>query len=234
MASLRFAGPINSLGGSGTYRLRIGSDSPLSSVTNTTQVPVQQVADDPEGFLSGAFGINSGTPISGNFSTILEEKIQTVSDLLLQDFPGSNQDPGRRDIQEDRSLRTPDSIWGPPNFGPDGSTQIKTVKYNFMENQAYGVDSSGRRLFTSITSDQKQRIREVFEFYSRYLGIDFVEYSGPTSPGIFNIIVGDMIPINATKAGPGDLLGVAGKAPNPDNPLESWDMAILEIGRAHV
>ncbi|MFN9626573.1 MAG: matrixin family metalloprotease, partial [Planctomycetota bacterium] len=228
MASLQFAGPINALAGSGTYRLRVGSDSPISSVINPTTVPLVTPAADPQGFLSGAFNINAGAPISASFSSILQQEIRTVSDPLRIDFPGSSQEPGHRDIQEDRSLRSPDVIWGPPNFVPDPDVEIRTIRYNFMENQAYGVDTSGRRLFTSITSEQKQRIREVFEFYSRYLGVDFQEYSGPTSPGIFNIIVGDMIPINATISGPGDLLGVAGQAPNPDNPLESWDMAILD------
>ncbi|MCY3007182.1 MAG: Ig-like domain-containing protein [Planctomycetota bacterium] len=228
MASLQFAGPINSLAGSGTYRLRIGSDSPISSVLNNAIVPLVTPATDPQGYLSGAYNINSGVPISNSFSSVFQQEIRTVSNPLQLDFPGSSQEPGHRDIQEDRSLRSPDVIWGPPNFAPDADPEIRTIKYNFMDSQAYGVDSSGRRLFTSITSEQKQRIREVFEFYSRYLGVDFQEYSGPTSPGIFNIIVGDMIPINTTISGPGDLLGVAGQAPNPDNPLESWDMAILD------
>ena len=228
MASLQFAGPIHSLGGSGTYRLRIGSDSPISSVTNPGTVPFDVPGVDPQGFLSGAYNINSGLPINGSFSSILEQEIRTVSNALQLDFPGSSQEPGHRDIQEDRSLRSPDVIWGPPNFAPDADPEIRTIKYNFMENQAYGVDTSGRRLFTSISTEQKQRIREVFEFYSRYLGVDFQEYSGPTAPGIFNIIVGDMTPIGATISGPGDLLGVAGQATDPDDPFTTWDMAILD------
>lgn len=228
MASLQFAGPIHTLGGNGTYRLRIGSDSPISSVTNNTNVPLDIPGTDPQGFLSGAYNINAGLPISGSFSSILEQEIRTESNVLQLDFPGSAQEPGHRDIQEDRSLRSPDVIWGPPNFAPDADSEIRTIKYNFMENQAYGVDSSGRRLFTSITSEQKQRVREVFEFYSRYLGVDFQEYTGPTTPGIFNVVVGDMIPIGSTISGPGDLLGVAGQAPDPDDPFTSWDMVILD------
>lgn len=227
-ATLQFSTSIDQLGGSGTYRLRIGSDTPISSQANNASVPIVTPGTEPAGFLSGAFAVNSGAPITDSFSSILQQEIRTVSNQLLLNYPGSPHDPGRRDIQEDRSLRTPDIIWGPANFAPDDSPAIRTIRYSFMENQAYGVDSSGRRLFTSITADQKQRVREVFEFYSRYLGVDFLEYTGPTVPGIFNVVVGDMIPLNATISGPGDLLGVAGLAPNPDNPLESWEMAILD------
>jgi hypothetical protein len=227
-ATLEFANSIHALGGSGTYRLRVGSDTPLSSEVNNQTVPLQVLGADPQGFLSGAFGINGGASISDSFSTILQQEIRVASDPLLLDFPGSSQEPGHRDIQEDRSLRSPDLIWGPPNFAPDADPQIRTIRYNFMDNQAYGVDTSGRRLFTAITTEQKQRVREVFEFYSRHMGVDFVEYTGPTAPGIFNIVVGDMIPIGSTISGPGDMLGVAGAAPNPDNPRESWDMVILD------
>jgi len=93
MASLQFAGPIHSLGGSGTYRLRIGSDSPLSSVTNPGTVPFDIPGADPQGFLSGAYNINSGVPITGSFSSILEQEIRTVSNALQLDFPGSSQEP---------------------------------------------------------------------------------------------------------------------------------------------
>ncbi|MEI6527724.1 MAG: pre-peptidase C-terminal domain-containing protein, partial [Planctomycetota bacterium] len=339
MASLQFAGPINSLAGSGTYRLRVGSDSPISSVINNTTVPLVTPATDPQGYLSGAYSINSGVPISNSFSSIFEQEIRTVSNPLQLDFPGSSQEPGHRDIQEDRSLRSPDVIWGPPNFAPDSNAEIPRIRYNFMENQAYGVDSSGRRLFTSVSTEQKQRIREVFEFYSRYLGVDFSEYAGPigylllaipqaggqslidntsftltnngitatfefdgdgsgsTIPGsqtipftaastqadvinaaiaainsfpklgliatdtgngsinlglipnsaikipvilqnilstsrdtrgFLSVIVGDMIPINSTISGPGDLLGVAGTTSDPDDPNTSWDMVIMD------
>ena len=228
LATLEFANAIHTLGGSGTYRLRVGSEASISSVTNPATVPVQVPGTDPAGFLSGAFGINGGAPINGSLSTILQQEIRVASNPLQLDFPGSSQEPGHRDIQEDRSLRSPDIIWGPPNFAPDASPEIRTIRYNFMEGQAYGVDSSGRRLFTAISTEQKQRIREVFEFYSRYMGVDFVEHTGPTAPGIFNVIVGDMIPVGSTISGPGDILGVAGAAANPDNPLESWDMVILD------
>jgi VCBS repeat-containing protein len=229
MATLRFSGPIHTLGGSGTYRLRIGSDNALSSAINNTTVPLTPIAGDPQGHLSGAFGINGGVPITSNFAAIFEQEIRTVSNPLLLDFPGSSQEPGHRDIQEDRSLRSPDIIWGRPNFAPDASPEIRTIRYNFMEGQAYGVDSNGRQLFTSINSEQKQRVREIFEFYSRHLGVDFLETSGPTTPGVFNIVVGDMIPIRTIISGPGDILGAAGQVTNLDDPMgDPWDMVILD------
>jgi large repetitive protein len=230
MATLRFANDIHMLGGTGTYRLRVGSNEALASALNPSIVPVQSIAD-PVGHLSGAFQLHGGTGITSSFSAVLEQEIRVVSNPLLLDYPGSSIEPGHRDIQDDRSLRSVELIGSGPVFGPDRNSEIRQVRYSFMEDQAYGVDSSGRRLFTSITPEQKQRVREIFDFYSRTIGIDAVEHTGPTQPGIFNIVVGDMFPLGQARqivSGPGDVLGIAGQAPNPDNPMVSWDMAIMD------
>lgn len=215
-AVLEFAGPIDTLAGpSGgwTYRLRVGSNdvvaSALAPIAPTTQTP----ATDPAGFLSGANDLGT---ISSSFSTIISEEVRTVSNLLLNDYPGSGFEPGHRDIQDEiHQGKTPDSVQG-----------TTTVLYSFMDNQSYGVDAAGRALFSSISPEQKQRVREIMEFYSMQLGIDIVEHLGPTVPndGIKKIVVGDMFPNNGV-SGPGGVIGIAeldGELAIMDG-AEAWD-----------
>ncbi|MFN7892585.1 MAG: hypothetical protein ACK5OC_19970, partial [Pirellula sp.] len=114
----------------------------------------------------------------------------------------------------------------------DTSSEIATIFYSFMENESYGTDSVGRPLFTSITPDQKQRVREIYEFYSAQLGIDFVEHTGPIQPGMHRIVVGDMYP-NFYISAPGNELGIGlpGQNRNQVSLLaimdgsEAWDNA---------
>ena len=139
---------------------------------------------------------------------------------MLADFPGSGFEPGHRDIQDENHQG------GNPGATADTNVETTTVFYSFMDNQSYGTDVQGRALFSSITPDQKTRVREIFEFYSAQLGIDIVEHLGPTFPmdGIKKIVVGDMAP-NGAVSGPGGTLGVAvvgGELAIMDG-AEAWD-----------
>jgi hypothetical protein len=58
---------------------------------------------------------------------------------------------------------------------------LRTQHYNFLKTQPYGTSSQGTLLFSSITSVQEQRIREVLSFYAQYLGIKFVETDAPVN-----------------------------------------------------
>ena len=217
-AVLTFAQDIDQLPivkGSGTFRLRVGSNATvataLANIVPTSVAP----ATDPAGFLTGAQDLGV---ISGSFSTMVTEEIRTVSNPLVADFPGSNFEPGHRDIQ-DESHQT-----ALPGQTADTNVETSTVYYSFMDNQSYGNDIAGRQLFSSISPDQKQRVREVFEFYSAQLGIDFAEHLGPTAngDGILKVVVGDMAP-NGTESGPGDVLGVAGGELAIMDGAEAWD-----------
>ncbi|MEQ1829069.1 MAG: hypothetical protein ABL921_24110, partial [Pirellula sp.] len=219
-ATLTFAQDIEqlpSVKGAGTFRLRIGSNEPVA--TRLTPIVPNQInpAADPAGFLTGAQNLGN---VSSSFSTIISEEIRTVSNPLLADFPGSNFEPGHRDVQDESHQGFL------PGQTSDPNVEITTVRYSFMDNQSYGNDIAGRPLFSSISPDQKQRVREVFEFYSAQLGIDVQEYLGPTFPmdGIKKIVVGDMAP-NGTVSGPGDVIGVAalgGELAIMDG-AEAWD-----------
>jgi len=42
-----------------------------------------------------------------------------------------------------------------------------------------GVDTQGNQLFNAITGEQRLRVREIFDLFSRYAGIRFIETAIP-------------------------------------------------------
>jgi hypothetical protein len=112
--------------------------------------------------------------------------------------PGSIDEPGHRDL--------------PIEIGNDHGIALRSfqlnnaiaaVEYNFQSN--YGVDPQGNQLFNAITETQKQRAREIFELYSRYTGVRFVETAG----GGITVVTGDMRAIDPTiNTAPSGLTGV--------------------------
>ena len=207
-ATLSFATDIDQIaGGAGTFRLRVGSNEAVASAANPLSVNSISPPTDPAGFLTGVTGQADLGTISGTFSTLINQEIRTVSNPLLADFPGSDFEPGHREIQDISHLAG----------GADTVNGITTIFYSFMETESYGVDSAGRPLFTSITPDQKQRVREVLELYSAQLGVDFVEQLGSLAaagvdPATKRIVVGDMTP-NGRISGPGDIISSINRAP---------------------
>ena len=216
-ATLTFAQDIDSLpstSGGGTFRLRVGSNAPVANILAPIAPNTLTPGADPAGTLNGAVnvtGVGTGT-LNGSFSTIITQEIRTLAgNQLLLDFPGNNLEPGHRDIQDESHVE-----------GTDGNPEITTRFYSFMDNQSYGVDVQGRPLFSSMNSDQRQRVREVFEFFSAQLGIDFVERVGAVQGGDIQVVVGDMAPLGIV-SGPGDVIGVAGGNLAIMDASEQWD-----------
>lgn len=219
-AVLTFAGPIDQLpgvGNSGTFRLRVGSNESVASALTPLAPTAPVVATDPAGFLSGAFQLNSGNPLTGSFSAVVSEEVRNATTSLPNDFPGSNFEPGHRDIQDESHLG-----------GPDADPEITQLQYSFMDGVPYGFDAGGRPVFSSITPDQKQRVREIFEFYSQKLGLDAVEFTGVSTDGdgIYKVVVGDLYPNagpSGPVSGPGDVIGLAGGELAIMDGAEAWD-----------
>lgn len=205
LATITYNQPIEQLAGAGTYRLRIGGRDVVANTSNPKTVTPTPLTSDPAGHFSAAPSLGS---FSGSTSIELNEQIITTDPTLLPlDFPGSNFEPGHRDIQDESHVG-----------GGDGSAQITQRFYNFALNRSYGLDAAGRPVSTSITSDQIARIREIFEFYSMQLGIDFVESE---SAG-FTIVVGDLFPLGV-QSGVGGVAGVAGGGLAIMDGAETWD-----------
>ena len=207
IAELEFATPIDELAGAGTYRLRIGTNDAVVSQANP-QLIVPANPADPAGHLGAAFPLGT---FATSFSTLINQDITTNSiDVLPLDFPGGDFEPGHRDIQEQKHLAA----------GPDADSGIAQIDYNFALDRSYGNDTAGRPINTSITPDQIERVREIFEFYSTFLGVDFVE----TVADGLTIVVGDLFPLGE-QSGPGGTAGVAGGNLAIMDGAETWDNA---------
>ncbi len=218
LATLTYSQPIDQLSGAGTYRLRIGGKDAVAGTNAATNVldsktitPIT-LAGDQSGDFTGAS--NAAAPFvpvtfASSTSITVNENITTTSTAVLPlDFPGSNFEPGHRDIQDENHLLG----------GGDTSPQISTQFYNFALNRPYGLDAAGRPVSTTITPEQIARTRDIFEFYSQVMGVDFVESE---SSGL-TVVVGDMFP-NGVQSGPGGVIGVAGGGLAIMDSAEVWD-----------
>jgi hypothetical protein len=174
--------------GPGTYRLRIGNSEakPLPPVEIS-------VEDEPGSSFATASDV-LGT--LGEQSLIVASSIDAPPLPLI--FPGSNRDPGHREVSSQFDKHVSDD-------GFDVVDGITTIKYNFRSN--YGEDPLGNPLQNLITEAQKLRAREVFELYAHYLGVQFVE----TADEGFTIATGDLRAVDPTAITDPDIVqGAAG------------------------
>lgn len=204
-ARLVFSDDLASLDATETaYRLRIGNrySQPLAPIVRT-----QQETGEAADTFAGAVDINQqiGAPALGAQTVIVQGQIRQVTPYNL-DLPGGNNEPGHRDL--------PDGVDAPHLGGPDATPGIRTIFYNFRDD--YGFDPQGNPLFNLITPAQKQRAREVFAYYSEYLGVQFVE----TANQGFTIVTGDLRALDPS-APPG-AVGLAGGSMAIMDSAENW------------
>lgn len=155
------------------YRLEIGGQGilPATVAPGTGGDPGSSFATaantgflDAAGFLFGetiepqAIDPETSIPIAGG----------NLPSLLYPEQPGTIDEPGHRDIPIDLSNHG-DATLG---LDPDG-TVIHTIPFNFRSE--YGLSTAGNQLYNLITGEQQVRVREVFDLFSRYAGVRFVE-----------------------------------------------------------
>lgn len=153
-------------------RLRVGTNesAPLPPVV------VDALANDPEDTFSSAKGLDGQWTLGNGTSqaVLIDSEIKNQTSFEL-DFPGGSDEPGnRRDRHQDNLRLSADTV--------DGTS---VIYYNFQSN--LGIESN-RTLLNAISEQQKDRVREVFSLYERYLGVRFVESA---SLGMI-VAVGDM------------------------------------------
>ncbi|MCA9049367.1 MAG: copper resistance protein CopC, partial [Planctomycetaceae bacterium] len=160
----------------------IGASLPAGGETLT-------LFDAGSSFRSSGSQANVGTLGSG--SVRISGAIDPQKNPL--DFPGGIDEPGQREIEifrfvpsfdtryhpsfideptliEDSFDRFPFAFVDPGIVNHDG---VETLFYNFQT--FVGFDPEGTERTNVITENQKQRVREVFQFYGNYLGVQFVE-----------------------------------------------------------
>ncbi|TWU03249.1 pre-peptidase C-terminal domain-containing protein [Neorhodopirellula pilleata] len=205
----------------GAVRLRVGNDSLLPNQLAPQNVTPSAVVNEA-GDSIFADGDQTGPYVIGGFNGIdtsratgirltggrIENTAATQGNVFQ--YPGGTDYPGVRDIRPDdptRDLRAvPLGIWNQAGDQVDG---IQTIYYNFpdewrgddLNTQTVDLD----QVYTSsITEQQRQRVREVAALFSEYLGVQFIEVgqdaaaaiSGPDfagAPGpVYSIAVGSL------------------------------------------
>ena len=162
----------NATGGTtrGGYSLSIGSTVATStSDTNSSFASATAL---------GALGI-AGQAVSGAID--VHPKLATpAGDLLFPSQPGTVDEPGHREIPVGIESH------GMPYSFVDPATGMTIAPYNFQD--FYGTDPQGNILHNAITEQQKQRAREIFNLFSLYAGIRFVE----TADQGVTVVTGDV------------------------------------------
>ena len=162
-----------------TFRLEIGGSGVLAAPT---------LFPSANGTTSFANSQNLGqlssiSEINGVISP-LTVVTTPVGPLAVPTQPGSVDDIGHRD--------NPIEAHGLPQTTSGPAAAIVERFYNFRSD--YGVDPQGNQLFNQITETQKQRAREIFELYSRYLGVQFIE----TADQGITVVTGDLRALSPT------------------------------------
>lgn len=204
---LTFGQALSELG-TGTFRLRIGTDeAPLPAPTVINITPSQDPGDTwGTAWQLGSLGLQ----------TVINSEILSTTPYPVI-FPGGVGDPGHRNIPVTAENHVP--------LTPDTDPTIPTFAYNFQD--IYGTDpTTGLPLHNLITEVQKQRVREIFELFGYYLGVQFVE----TAASGFTIVTGDTR-VLAPSVPPGNLGGIAGGGMAIMN--GSFDWGLSEYGGAY-
>jgi hypothetical protein len=161
------------------FRLEVGS---LGSVGGAAILHTENLADANSSYAAAeAIGLlpSSGATITGVIS-VWSTVPTPAGNLLFPTPPGSIDEVGHRDIPVTSEQH------GINAAGAGIASSIPVQQYNFKS--LYGFDPQGNQLFNAITETQKQRAREIFDLYSMYTGIRFVETE---SQGI-TVVTGDM------------------------------------------
>lgn len=205
MVVLTFAQNIDQLQANDTsFRLRIGTNEVKPSPPTT----VTPAADPGSTFLTAQ---NLGTFASLNSLNIQEQIVNSAAFPL--DFPGAPDTPGTREVDDDPAPLGPTS-GNESHFladSPDTGVGVIVQPYNFNKVNVLGVDKFGQPFFNSISPEQEQRAREIFEIYSSIAGIRFVE----TDSSGWTIATA---PID----GVGGAIGIAGGGIARMDAAESW------------
>ena len=185
----------------GTYKLRVGeSDQPVENLV---------VHDLTRGDDDSSFATAEAVGVLRTDTVQIQAAIQAQNFLEYPAYPGGNDEPGHRHIPPEDHLNATDTTGSPDGQPADVSSAIQTIRYYFPE--IYG-EVLGNDVFNQISENenQKQRTREIFELYSRYTGIQFVEVSGTVlGDGDLGIVTGDPRAVDPTVP-PGTAGGIAG------------------------
>jgi len=230
MARLLFAKPINQYAvdpanpgtvlDGGAFRLRIGnSQSP--SINPPSVVDFNDI--NYSGPKPGSSFANVTSPAfnagvlndvgAGLNDQVFTSQIGPVPIQTLVAYPGGPYGPGQRTIPDpgvESNTSSGVAVVQPSPQTPGTTPTIPTVTYNFPT--TYGDTPGNTGLTNLISPEQEQLAREIFQLYSKYLGVQFQELSDE-SLGAANIGVVTGVVQAVTQTLPSLEPGVAGLLP---------------------
>jgi hypothetical protein len=184
-------GDIANLPGFGTAnnaaRLRVGN---FYAVTETSTLDLNSV-DPGDAFhtsfsLAGEFDTTAA--VSAPQSLIIHGQVNPKYDPI--EYPGASDEPGHSDLpinygfdgENGENSKNGNTHVDGDTIGADkDTTDGPSIQYyNFKE--VIGYDSNGAEIRNEITPEQKNLARQIFQLYSRYLGIQFIEDTDTENP----------------------------------------------------
>ncbi|MCL2303779.1 MAG: GEVED domain-containing protein [Planctomycetaceae bacterium] len=181
-ATLTFAKDLAEYG-NGAFRLRLGEQYYPTETRTLDLINEQDKIGDT---FRTAYHVDSGnfnTASNNPQSLIIHSQIERRYDPV--EYPGASDDPGHRDLPYSFGFESEKHTGGNPEYD-DRSDAEKTanairdtengptiIYYNFKD--ILGNNPKGGFFRNSISDAQKELARIIFDMYSRYLGIQFVE-----------------------------------------------------------
>lgn len=198
----------------GSFRLRVGdkyqqlvSSVPIDPLVDPLVDPlINTVATNTTTFVPPStpldtFLLATSIPLTTTTaqSVVIPWQISSAS-WYTNAWPGYYDEPGHRWLPSNQKLHEGEDH----ALGADTSGAAAMAYYGFPD--VYG-SVGGNILHNAITEPQKQRTREIFELYGRYLGIQFAE----SNTGGLSIVTGDVRALDpGVPGGPTGVGGIAG------------------------
>ena len=219
-ATLTFDGDL----GDKLYRLQIGGGAETPPEVALPGSDENSSFDTATGL--GVLGVGGKTLTA---SIDVRPRVPTaLGPLLFPTQPGTVDEPGHREVPI--ALET----HAMPAASLTNAAAAEVIRYNFRTN--YGLDGQGNLLVNAITETQKQRAREIFEYYSLRTGIRVVETE---NDGVM-IVTGDIRAVDPLLPVPNGPAGICGPGLVVMNGSLNWgeseyggawhDVATHEIG----
>ncbi len=201
-------------------RLRVGT---LYETTNTTILDLND-GDKPGDSFHTSFDLkshfNTTSTVTGPQSLVIHGQIDPKFDPM--EYTGARDEPGHRDLPIGYILGGENHINGDTLSGSQDITDGPTIRYyNFKT--ILGYDGAGNPYNNQITEAQKNLARQIYQMYSRYLGIEFIEDTDLVNPRGTTVATGDLrvVGMRYTSA-PGGVAGLGSATLAIMDKAEDW------------
>ena len=203
-------------------RLRVGTryEETQTSILNLNATG----SPDPGDAFHTSFDLksyfNSTTTVTAPQSLVIHGQIAPKYDPM--EYPGARDEPGHRDLPIGYGLGGENHLGGDTVSNAKDTTNGPTIRYyNFKT--ILGHDTYNNPYYNIINDAQKDLARQIFQMYSRYLGIEFIEDTDLVNPQGTTIATGDLRVLGQQyTSAPGGIAGLGSAAIALMDMAENW------------